>query len=384
MHVGIVEDDEAESTTASTTEGTTRREVNIAREEGIVTEPVIEIIPVDETEDVVQIDRIIDDENRKSLTEATRNDLLNDTFAERTSNETEHNTATDTGTNVTSEGMVVETMMNPLSNDNITETIINSRQYVTGDRKLTNATLQENITELIAGGMQQGGNIRTFTNVTTDGNSAESTVDSSSNNTAAKVMDDFMDPENMTRPMENALPVSSKNPMLPNTTATVREGTDSTAPILGHETAGESVGHEGNRNEGTESDTSTNALHPDDTSHDNEEADMEKAAATTTIEDTSTTIVDMEQETAVATEDSELLNDLENEYVTVDDYKDMTETTIAPESIDLESIPDISEEANEVSRIMDGLGSASSMSTVTTARYDSLLSSVAIYLSSSH
>ena len=384
MHVGIVEDDEAESTTASTTEGTTRREVNIAREEGIVTEPVIEIIPVDETEDVVQIDRIIDDENRKSLTEATRNDLLNDTSAERTSNETEHNTATDTGTNVTSEGMVVKTMMNPLSNDNITETMINSRQYVTGDRKLTNDTLQENITELISGGMQQGGNIRTLTNVTTDGNSAESTVDPSSNNTAAKAMDDFMDPENMTRPMENALPVSSKNPILPNTTATVREGTESTAPILGHETGGESVGHEGNRNERTESDISTDALHPNDTSHDNEEADMEKAVAPTAIEDTSTTIVDMEQETAVATEDSELLNDLENEYVTVDDYKDMTETTIAPESIDLESIPDISEEANEVSRIMDGLGSASSMSTVTTARYDSLLSSVAIYLSSSH
>ena len=47
------------------------------------------------------------------------------------------------------------------------------------------------------------------------------------------------------------------------------------------------------------------------------------AAATTTIEDTSTTIVDMEQETAVTTEDSELLNDLENEYVPVDDYKDI-------------------------------------------------------------
>ena len=279
MHVGIVEDDEAESTTASTTEGTTRREVNIVREEGIVTEPVIEIIPVDETEDVVQIDRIIDDENRKSLTEPTRNDLLNDTSAERTSNETEHNTATDTGTNVTSEGMVVKTMMNPLSNDNITETMINSRQYVTGDRKLANDTLQENITELISGGMQQGGNFRTLTNVTTDGNSAESTVDPSSNNTAAKAMDDFMDPENMTRPMENALPVSSKNPMLPNTRATVREGTESTAPILGHETGGESVGHERNRNERTESDTSTDELHPNDTSHDNEEAHMENGGS---------------------------------------------------------------------------------------------------------
>ena len=339
MHVGIVDkDDEAETTTEVTTEETrsTTTEENIAPDP-TVTEPFIEVIPVDEIGDADEIERIIDGANHTSLTEATLNDLLNDTYAEKIPYDIEDDTVVETVTNVTSNGMVAATMINHPTGNHVRETMTNSTQRVVGRSNLRNDAQQEHVTESI-----EDGNTGTLT---IDGNTTESVADRSisSNDTETNAVDNLMDSENMTRPMEKAV-------------------ANATTRFFGHGTIGGPMGHERILNDRRE----TDELYSNGTSRDSEERDTEKAAATTTTEDTATTTISME--------DSEYVNDVENEYVPIDNYEDMTETTtIAPDTIDQEANPDISEEANEVDRIMDGLGSQSSMSAVTTARYDSLI-----------
>ena len=306
-------------------------EVNIVPDP-TVTEPFIEVIPVDETADGDEIERITDGANRTSLTKVTGNDLLNDTFEEKVRSQIENITVIETVTNVTSDSMVVATMRNHQLGNHAE----NSTQRVVGHRNLGNVAQEEHATESFEDGMQDG-NTGTLA---MDGNSTESIADILPNDTETNAMNNLTDGENKTRPMDNA-----------------------STRFLGHGTGGEPIGHERILNERTEMETITDERHSNGTSHDSEGRDTEKATATTTI-----------LTTTVAMEDSEYVNDVENEPVPIDNNEDMTKTTtIAPHIIDQEAIPGFSEEANEVDRVMNGLGSQSSMSTVTTARYDSLI-----------